>query len=212
MKQSLFRKLTYKKLSSIKLDGNIVDFGGVKQADYHNLIKGDNSIIVVNSAENTNPDMLHDLENMPTPIDGDSCDAVLMINLLEHIYNYNDLIKDSARILKTNGNIILAVPFLYYVHASPNDYFRYSKQALEKMMKETGFTDIQITEIGEGAFSSAFNLVHRFFPSFINFFLEKIAVSLDIFVKSMSKMLKKKYSGTEYPMGYFIKAVKNDSK
>ncbi len=212
MKQSLFRKLTYKKLSEIKLDGKIVDLGGVKNADYHNLVGGENSILVLNSKENTNPDILHNLENTPMPVDGDSCDAVLMINLLEHIYNYDNLLKDSARILKENGSIVMVIPFLYYVHSSPRDYFRYSKQAIEKMMKENGFAGVQIIEIGEGAFSAAFNLVHRFFPAFVNFFLERIAVGLDILIKSISKRMGKKYTGSEYPIGYFIKAVKNGAK
>ena len=208
MKKSLFRKLTYKKLSTVVLNGKIVDLGGVDNADYHSLIKGDNSIVVVNSSENTKPDILHDLENTPIPIDTESQDAVLIINLLEHIYDYGNLIKDSVRILKPRGSVVIVVPFLYYIHSSPRDYFRYSKQALEKIMKENGFTNIEIEEIGDGAFSSAYNLVHRFFPAFVNFFLERIAVCLDLSVKSISKMFSKKYSGKEYPIGYFVKAIK----
>lgn len=208
MKQSLFRKLTYKKLSEIKIDGKIIDLGGIKNADYHTFLGEKSSITVVNSDKNTNPDVLHNLENALVSIADNCYDGALMINLLEHIYNYNIPISESNRILKRGGKLIAVIPFVYYIHSSPNDYFRYSKQSIEKILEDNDFSEIQIEEIGYGAFSAAYNLIHRFFPLFTNLIFERVAIGLDIFVKFISKKSGKKYSGEEYPIGYFVKAVK----
>ena len=193
MKQSLFRKLTYIKLSQVKLTGAVLDVGGVKDAEYHKIINGKSVFTTANIDESTHPDILIDLEGSRLPIENETYDSVILINLLEHIYNYNFLIKESSRILKQNGKIVIVVPFLYYVHSSPNDYFRYTKQALEMIMKENSFDQIKIEEIGCGAFSASANLIHRFFPSFVNLVIEKIAVLFDKLVIFISKILKKIY-------------------
>jgi SAM-dependent methyltransferase len=204
MKQSLFRQLTYKILSKTVLSGSVIDLGGNSGAYYHHLFQGEFEITTLNMEGASSADIIWDLEKAPLPIEDKRYNAVLLINVLEHIYHWDNLLKECQRILKPNGKLVAVIPFLYYLHPSPNDYFRYSRQALEKMFAEAGFSDIKIQELGPGAFSAAYNLIHRFFPPFMNFLLVRVAVGADSAARVISKMLGKKYTGDEYPLGYFI--------
>jgi len=40
------------------------------------------------------------------------------------------------RIIKKGGFFIGSVPFIYQIHAAPNDYFRFSKQFFELNLKK----------------------------------------------------------------------------
>lgn len=40
--------------------------------------------------------------------------------------------------------MILKVPFMWWVHEAPYDFYRYTRHGLEYMFKKAGFTDIEI--------------------------------------------------------------------
>ena len=69
-----------------------------------------------------------------------------------------------------------------------------------------GILEIEIDEIGIGAWSAVYNLLSRFFPNFVGFFLEKIFVSIDHTLARVSRLAGKKYDGSEYPLGYLVRA------
>jgi ubiquinone/menaquinone biosynthesis C-methylase UbiE len=62
-------------------------------------------------------DVIHDLHNLPLPFGDETFDTVLASHVLEHIQREKtlSLVFDVARILKTGGRFIVAVP--YATHA-----------------------------------------------------------------------------------------------
>jgi len=44
--------------------------------------------------------------------------------------------------------VLLNVPFFYYLHEEPYDFFRYTKYALRRFAETTGFEIILIKEVG----------------------------------------------------------------
>jgi len=131
-----------------------------------------------------------------------------LINVLEHIYKYENVISESNRVLKSNGNIYLAVPFIHQIHGSPNDYFRYSKSALEKMLSENNFSDINIEELGFGLFSLFFQ---SFLIGFIPFnFLKNTFKNIMIFLDKIILKYSSRYRkwAINNPMGYWVSASK----
>jgi len=64
----------------------------------------------------------------------DSVDAFFSVNALEHIYDFEAAIREQQRVLKPGGRMLIVVPFLYYYHAAPDDFFRFSKSALDKLL------------------------------------------------------------------------------
>jgi hypothetical protein len=49
---------------------------------------------------------------------------------------------------KPGGTLLLNVPFLYWLHEEPYDYYRYTKYALQRFAEVSGFGIILIKELG----------------------------------------------------------------
>ncbi len=162
MSISLWRKLLYEELEKMTLNGSILDIGGARRSGYHELIKGDHSIKVNNLDEAEENDLSFNLEE-PFPLPDAQLDSILCINVLEHIFNYQNVLNESYRILKKDGQLVIAVPFLIVVHPSPNDYWRYTDQTLEKICKQSGFSEVEIKPIGYGVFGAGYSLRHNLY-------------------------------------------------
>jgi SAM-dependent methyltransferase len=65
-------------------------------------------------------------------------DTVLMLNVLEHIYDTHAVINSLAELLKPGGQLILAIPFMVKMHQIPLDFVRYTHFALEKFGEDHG--------------------------------------------------------------------------
>ncbi|MBU4347927.1 class I SAM-dependent methyltransferase [Patescibacteria group bacterium] len=205
---TLFRKLTNKLLKNIELNGEVLDLGGGKDAGYVKLFKGNFCITGADIDSNRRPDIVLDFESMPLPVTDNKYDAVLLINVLEHIFNFEKLLKESFRIIKKGGKMILVVPFLHQIHPSPSDYFRYTNSALFETLKQAGFNKITVIEIGSGVFGAVYNLSYRFIPFFLEFIIENICVLLDKIILFISRKMKKAYRVQDYPLGYLVRAEK----
>ena len=150
-------------LSHLELRGRVIDLGGHKHSSYYKQLKSEQAVEVANfDGVSGTPhkiasgaDHVFDFEK-PFPLQDESFDAVLCINVMEHIFNYKNLIDESFRILKSGGSMNISVPFFFNIHGSPDDYFRYTKSALVRILSEAGFSDVTVTELGDGPFSAIF--------------------------------------------------------
>lgn len=208
---SLLRKFEYNAISQLKIDGKILDLGGDRRSGYHELIGGDYEIDVVNINKDAGADFCFDLEKK-FPIASESYEAVLCMNVLEHIFNYKNVLEESFRIIKDEGVFTGVVPFMFNVHGSPDDYFRFTGAALGRLLKETGFRDVEIKELGTGIFSVLFQVKYGFFRFvFLRNLAMKFYVALDkIFIQKIVGFLKpdNHLSEKHLPLGYFFIAKK----
>ncbi len=81
--------------------------------------------------------LLWDGFNIPLP--ENSIDSVLLTEVLEHCPEPKLVLKDIHRVLKQDGTVIFSVPFIWYLHESPWDFYRYTPFAIKKMFEENGF-------------------------------------------------------------------------
>ena len=104
-----------------------------------------NSFLYANSvAEITNYDIASDdpqvvigpLESMP--FEDGRFDSVLCNAVLEHVVNAEESIRELARVVKPNGHVVVAVPFLQPFHACPTDFRRYTADGLEALGRKAG--------------------------------------------------------------------------
>lgn len=72
------------------------------------------------------------------PLDSNYADVILLNQVLEHIYNPKEVLKELSRILKSGGKILCTVPQCFGEHQVPYDFFRYTRYSLEKMGSEAG--------------------------------------------------------------------------
>ncbi|MFA5745051.1 MAG: class I SAM-dependent methyltransferase [Candidatus Paceibacterota bacterium] len=204
--KSFLRREEYKMLAQLSIDGAILDVGGSKKSGYHELIKGKHTITTGNINEDYGIDVVFDAQES-WPFEDSSFDGVLLINVLEHLYRYDIAIEEAYRVLKEGGVIAGVVPFVFNVHGSPNDYFRYTKSALLKMFGDRGFKDVRIVELGTGAFS----VIYHCLLGFVRF--DWLATPLIAFFGGIDKLILRlkpnnKMSAKEMPLGYYFEAEK----
>ena len=75
-------------------------------------------------------------------------DTIILSDVLEHIPEPEDLWKEMSRILSIGGKVIMNVPFYYWLHEQPHDYYRYTKFALQRFVEGSGLRLIQLDSIG----------------------------------------------------------------
>jgi SAM-dependent methyltransferase len=73
------------------------------------------------------------------PLRPGSFDAVVLMNVLEHIYDSRSLFLAVKTLLKPGGIFVVAVPFLLKVHQAPYDFVRYTHFGLQRMAQDFGF-------------------------------------------------------------------------
>ncbi len=206
--KSVGRILFNHELRSVRINGRVLDLGSgkIKPSYYRFLNIAENSeIITANISTEMNPHILADLEK-PFPLKSDSFDCVLVFNLLEHIYDYKNLLSESHRVLRNNGELYGVVPFLINVHSDPYDYFRYTKTALLRLLKEAGFKDVDIKTLGHGPFLSAYSQIESILPRIIRLLLLFICISFDSLLMKTSG--RATIQATEWPLWYVFACTK----
>ncbi|MGB6874133.1 MAG: class I SAM-dependent methyltransferase [Dehalococcoidia bacterium] len=82
------------------------------------------------------------------PIRDESFDTVLCTEVLEHLSDPFKGLHELVRVTKHGGMIILSAPFLYGVHESPCDYFRFTGSCLRAFAHKEKLEIIELTERG----------------------------------------------------------------
>lgn len=207
-KYSILRILQIEKIKELEFSGDLLDVGSKPSTNnISNFIKN-TKITYLNKFEpGTESNLSIDLEKkiVEESLNAKKYDTVLLMNVLEHIYNFQNCIDICYFQLKNNGKFYGSTPFYFRVHPSPNDYFRFTDEALKEILSKSGFKDIAIFPLVGGlfiSFYSSFFLIGNKIPFLNNillpvcFFLDDI---LSFFTKSYQKIM---------PIGYFFKAIK----
>lgn len=95
------------------------------------------------SFHNTKADIVANL-NEPLPIDDAVADTVLSFSVMEHLSEPQLMLNEAYRILRPGGRLILQVPWQWWVHEAPHDYFRYTPYGLRMLLERAGFSEINV--------------------------------------------------------------------
>lgn len=108
----------------------IIELGAA--GDYYKCFVPDSQCYVTS---NFSPgcDMILDMTRLDLP--DNSVDAFVSVFALEHLFDYQAAIKEQYRVLRPGGRLLIVVPFLYYYHAAPDDFFRMTASAMEMILK-----------------------------------------------------------------------------
>jgi len=97
--------------------------------------------ISVDIDERSGADIIADAQNVP--LSSESQNFILCTEMLEHVKNPEKVVQEIYRLLKPGGVIVLTTRFVYGLHETPNDYFRYTKYGLKFLFKEFDIIDIK---------------------------------------------------------------------
>jgi SAM-dependent methyltransferase len=105
------------------------------------------------SYHDTKADIVADL-NQPLPIESEVADTVVSLSVMEHLREPQLMLNEAFRILKSGGSIVLQVPWQWWVHEAPYDFFRYTPYGLKHLLEQAGFVHI-VVEPQSGYFTTA---------------------------------------------------------
>ena len=161
------------------INGRVVDLGCGTSPYKENILKVAKEYMGVDwdnsSHDQSNVDIFADLTKL-FPIEDEYADTVVSFQVMEHLSEPNIFLRESHRILKRGGKILITVPFQWHIHEEPNDYYRYTKYGLKYLFNKANFTNIVIK--ANTGFWSTFALKFNYHtaryvrgPIFIRYFI-----------------------------------------
>jgi SAM-dependent methyltransferase len=72
------------------------------------------------------------------PVDDDTVDLVLSTQVLEHVDDPALYLSECTRVLRPGGSLVLTTHGIMYIHRDPQDYWRWTCDGLEKVVREAG--------------------------------------------------------------------------
>jgi SAM-dependent methyltransferase len=158
--KTIFRiLLNYQIMEHCKnINENVLDLGSGIHDNYSQFLDEGIKIIKADIKNNPGIDIVTDLNKIPLPIESNSFDTILCINLIDLLRNPENLLKDVHRILKTEGVIYFSSMFIINLRPEPKDFNRWTSIKIQEELDEIGFGYIKIIPIGE-RFSACANLI-----------------------------------------------------
>lgn len=84
----------------------------------------------------------------PLPFQDEQFDTIILSDVLEHIPEPQNLWDEIKRIMRPGGKLLISVPFYYWLHESPHDYYRYTEYALRRFARQSGFEILVLEQYG----------------------------------------------------------------
>lgn len=201
--KDLYRIFMNQECTRHSMLGKVLDIGsGLKLASYHRFLQREPSTLIecLDLGFEGEGGRHIDLEKDSLPHATESIDTVLLFNVLEHLYNYFLVLSEIKRVLKAEGQFIGVVPFLVAYHPDPHDYWRYTKETLQKIFTIAGFTHIEIKPFGYGPGVAALSQMEQVIPRSLKIIVAPKALFFDwLLLKFRPKMNKDKF-----PLGLFF--------
>lgn len=195
--KSVLRAYLNLRLREEAISGKVIDIGGGKNADYLSFMERAPGASLQTFDIKAGQKSV-DFETDSLPADDGVYDTVLFLNVMEHIFNYQHIANEVVRIVKPGGQLIGFVPFLMWYHPDHSDYFRYTHEAIQKILETAGATDIRIEPIAQGPFTAAAHMKLLSIPKPFRVFVFTTSYLLDLFYKYMGR------NTDRYALGYLF--------
>ncbi len=193
--------------------GKLLDLGCGKvplYAAYKNFVT-DNICVDWSNSLHKNPHLDFECNlNERLPFQDEDVDTIILSDVLEHLPEPQKLWFEMNRILKRNGKVLMNIPFFYWLHEEPFDYYRYTEFALRRFAEVSGFRVIYLSNSG-GFFeiiTDIFSKISVKIPLAGNLIASCLQKINSVILKtSIGKKIAAK-TGKKFPLSYFMIAEK----
>ncbi|MCK5535625.1 MAG: class I SAM-dependent methyltransferase [Bacteroidales bacterium] len=124
-----------------------------------------------------NVNVVCDIENLP--FKDNSVDIILNIAVLEHVPNPYKVIEEIYRVLKPNGIVYTAFPFMQGFHASPYDFTRVTEEGIKILHKS--FHQLEVKPFS-GPTSGMLWIVQEWIAILFSFGSKKLHLIIYLFI------------------------------
>lgn len=141
------------KASEPHFSGIVLD-AGCGNKPYELLIKSNKQVAEYRGMDLENSNIYQNVpkeviwDGVTIPLAADEVQTVLATELLEHCFDTDKILSELHRVLSPGGKLIGTVPFIWPLHETPRDFYRFTPFSLKQKLQLAGFRDIQITPFG----------------------------------------------------------------
>ncbi|MCK5131411.1 MAG: class I SAM-dependent methyltransferase [Candidatus Sabulitectum sp.] len=109
----------------------------------------DNTCVDWGNSLHRNKHLDHECDlTKPLPFKDGEYDTVILSDVLEHMPRPELLMKEISRVMSPDGILLMNVPFYYWIHEEPHDFYRYTEFALRYLSETSGMEVIVLTPTG----------------------------------------------------------------
>ena len=151
-----------------QLKGKLLDFGcGHKPFEHLFKVEKYIGVDMQNTGhehKNSKVDVYFNGKQMP--FENETFDSLFCGEVLEHIFNPDEIIIELRRVRKPGPKALITVPFSWNEHETPYDYARYTSFGIKYLLEKNGFKIIAYKKSGNFARVSFQNWTLYFFELF----------------------------------------------
>lgn len=123
--------------------GRVLDIGSGNLRGYEELFKPYvEQYLCLDRQDVPTVDICSDCYDIP--LDSESFDVVVSTQALEHLDTPAAMLKESYRLLKPGGRLILTAPMTWGTHEEPYDFYRYTEFGIHHLLGQAGYTEITV--------------------------------------------------------------------
>jgi SAM-dependent methyltransferase len=132
-----------------RLAGRVLDIGCGRQP-FRRFLSRDTEYIGLE----VNPELPADVfgDVCALPIASSSIDAAMCNEVLEHVADPLQALKEIHRVVRPGGFVFITVPQMWGLHYEPYDFFRYTNHGIAHLARSAGFDLVEVRRMG-GLFS-----------------------------------------------------------
>ena len=160
--------LKYIRKEAPHLSGRLLDFGSGRKP-WRSLFQVDEYIgMDIEESGHDHHDSEIDVyyDGHVIPFENESFDSVFASDVFEHLFNLDEILDELNRVLKSEGQMLITIPFAWNEHEVPYDFARYTSFGIQSILEKHGFEVVRLHKTTTG-----FETVCQ---SFNNFVIENI--------------------------------------
>ena len=194
--------------------GRVLDAGAGTML-YRDLLLQSAREYVSTDAYSTHADLDYHFDLKELGFDDEGFETVFCNQVLEHVDRPWEAIGELARVLAPGGYLIVGIPFYFYIHGIPHDYYRFTDRGMSVLLEDQGLEVVETSSFGGyfGAVLEPLNILIA--ASGLGIPIWQTLVNLVNFVLlawpgyTLDRVLK---TGRRFPCGYFVIGRKPDSE
>jgi SAM-dependent methyltransferase len=135
-------------------NGKLLDLGCGKMPYKKYILENSNVTdyigLDIETAIEYSPEIKPDIrwDGVKIPFTDDEFDTIIMTDVMEHLSYPVRTLNEAGRVLKMDGVLFFTVPFIWPLHETPFDEYRYTPFALTRIFREAGFSELKLYAMG----------------------------------------------------------------